>query len=363
MPRTGSTSLQTVLTHLRPELVRHGVLYPEIKPRSVTWDDPNHQAFGETLDGRRPARERAECLESLARTLAGTQADTVILSYEDFAQQQRRFGVPEQLRAILSRHGFAMEVAVVVKAPSEHLNSLYSHRAQMIRELRPFRAFARQSWRSARFDYRALVEPWIAAADGRIRALPLRDRRAAGSLVERFVAATDLTGRIGHLIGADERDRVENRSPGPLAVEASRRLRRLGVHRQAQVHPRQIGRFIDGEAWVRGWDTAPFRGDDPAVLARIDAHFGPANDRFARWVWGAPWASVVRDADPRPPNELAGRPLTPETEAQVACLVDRTLAHHDFRIPLHWWSRLRDAAEAGTVRAAPLVGYRGWRVT
>lgn len=363
MPRTGSTSLQAVLAQLRPHLVRHGVLYPEIKPRSVSWDDPNHQAFGETLDGRRAAHERAECLTALSQVLERTEADTVILSYEDFAQQHRRFGVPQVLRSVLSRHGFAMEVAVVVKAPSEHLNSLYSHRAQLIAETRSFSDFGERMWRSSRFDYDALVEPWLTAAGGRISAIPLRDRRSDAAMVERFIAAIGLEGRIGALIGQNERNLVENRSPGPIAVEASRRLRAARIHRQAEGHPRQIGRFIDERAWARGWDATPFRGNDPALLAHIDAHFGPANDRFAQRVWGKPWADTVKDAGAREPNELAGRPIPPETEAQIAWLIDETMTHHGFRERPDWWCRSLNLVEAGAARVAPKLGYRGWRVT
>ena len=64
MPRTGSTSLQAVLTNLRPQLGALGLLYPELAPPgSPEGADVNHQPLGEALDGRRPARERAASLE------------------------------------------------------------------------------------------------------------------------------------------------------------------------------------------------------------------------------------------------------------------------------------------------------------
>ncbi|KQP61311.1 hypothetical protein [Methylobacterium sp. Leaf108] len=363
MPRTGSTSLQVVLTHLRPHLPARGILYPEIKPRSVAWVSPNHQVLGETFEGRRPAHERAECLALLARTLAETRADTVILSYENFAQYHPRLGVPELLASILSAHGFAMEIAVVVKAPSEQLNSVYSHRAQLIHETRGFRAYAERAWPSGWFDYDALVEPWVAAAQGRITAIPLRDRRSDASLLERVLTGIGLFDRIGDLIGPADHGLVRNRSPGPIAVEASRRLRSLRVHRQTRVHTRAIGHFIDEHAWARGWDPVPFLGDAPDLLRLIDAHYGPTNDRFARRVWGAPWAAVARDATDREPNELAGRPIPAETEEAVAWLMDRTMAHHGFRRPPRWWCQAMNRLEDGATRLAPLVRTRGWRVT
>lgn len=362
MPRTGSTSLQFVLANLRPRLIERGVLYPEVKPASFPWTAPNHQPFGETLDGRRPAHERAECLAQLSDALATTQADTVILSYEDFAQQQRRFGVPETLRAALARHGFAMEVAVVVKAPSEHLNSLYTHRAQLIQERRSFAEFAERYWRSGRFDYHALIEPWLAAAEGRVTALPLRDRRSEAPLIARFIGGLGLDDRIGDLIGAAESTLVDNRSPGPIVVEASRHLRRMRAHRQVSMHPREIGRFMDETAWARGWDATTFRGDAPDVFARVDAHFAQANDRFARAVWGVRWNDVAQDAPARPANELAGRPIPPETAERIETILAKTIAHYGFRTPPGWQAAIANRIDEEATRLARLVGYSRWRV-
>ena len=64
----------------------------------------------------------------------------------------------------------------------------------------------------------------------------------------------------------------------------------------------------------QGLGATPLRCNDPALLMRIDAHFGKANTRFARRVWGEPWAAVVRDAGVREPTESAGKLIAPETE-------------------------------------------------
>lgn len=362
MPRTGSTSLQVVLANLRPRLIERGVLYPEVKPASFPWPAPNHQPFGETLDSRRSAHERAECLAQLSDALAATQADTVILSYEDFAHQQRRFGVPGILRAALARHGFAMEVVVVVKLPSEYLNSLYTLRAQLVRERRSFRDFARAYWRSGRFDYDAMIEPWLAAAEGRVSALPLRDRRCQAPLLTRFIGAMGLEDRIGDLVGAADSTLVDNRSSGPIAVEASRHLRRMRAHRQVSVHPREIGRFVDQAAWAQGWDSATFRGDAPEMFARVDGHFAKVNDRFAQAVWGAPWSAVVQDALPRPANELAGRPIPPEIAERIESVLARTIAHYGLRTPPGWQAAIANRFEEEATRLGRLVGYSRWRV-
>ncbi|WP_375458839.1 hypothetical protein [uncultured Enterovirga sp.] len=362
LPRTGSTTLQELLADLRPKLAESGVCYPVIAPEGSEWSHVNHQPFGETLDGRRPRRERTECLDVLSRRLAETRADTVLLSYEDFSLQQRRFRVPDLLRSELARHGFRMEVLVVVKPQSEHLNSYYTHRAQLIREKRRFGEFARAVWTSQRFDYDYLIEPWVEASGGRVVAIPMRDRRSDAPLLDRIFDGIGLGDQIGNLIGASERATVKNRSSGPLAVEASRRLRRMRVREQARVPPREIGRFLDRFAEARGWDPETFRGDDPVMMRRIDERHAESNDRFGQTVWGRPWQDVVAYAPPRPPNELSTRVIDPEAESRVQTLVSAAIAHHGFKVRPGWWCAAVDLVETGVGRLLPAVGVQGWRV-
>ncbi|KAB1080313.1 hypothetical protein [Methylobacterium soli] len=363
MPRTGSTSLQAVLTNLRPRLGAVGLHYPALAPPgSPDGSDVNHQPLGEALDGRRPARERAASLARLSGVLASTRAETVILSYEDFAVQKPELGIPQIVHDLFQAHGFRMEVAIVVKPQFEQLNSAYAHLAQLVRETRTFRDFARQTWRSGRFDYAALIEPWRRAADGRVTAIPLRDVRSEAPLLGRIVRDLGLEDRLGPLMSAEAERLVTNRSPGPIAVEAARRLRRLRVHTQFRGHSRHIGHVLDNAAWGRGLDPEPFRGDAPDLRSRIEAHAALSNERFARALWGAPWGSVVKPAPARPPNELAGQAISPETEAQIESLMAETIAHFGFRTPAPWQRIPADLAEAAADHLARLTGYSRWRV-
>ena len=148
MPRTGSTSFQEVLAGLRPRLGEAGLLYPELAgPGVPPAANVNHQPLGEALDGRRPRGEGRAALDRLDAALAGTGADTVILSYEDFSVQRAAFGVPEILRAAFARRGFRMEVLMMVKPPFAFLNSAYAHRAQLVREGGSFGDYVRRGQR------------------------------------------------------------------------------------------------------------------------------------------------------------------------------------------------------------------------
>ena len=363
MPRTGSTSFQELLASVRPSLAAAGLDYPDLDPPNFGLGaGVNHQSLGEALDGRRPRSERTASLARLVAALQATRAEIVLLSYEGFSVQRPGLGVPALLRDLFADFGFALEVAMVVKPQAGQLNSAYAHRAQVVHESRTFDEFCRRHARSGRLDYHARLLPWLQAADGRVTAVPLRDARCDKPLLERIVRDLGLAERMQSVLNQGQLRYATNRSPGPISVEASRRLHGLRVHRQFSGHTRLIGHVVDQGAWSRGLDPEPFRGAAPERVARIEAALAPSNARFAAAVWGAPWASVVAAPPTRPPNELAGSPIDPETEAQVEALVEETLQHFAFRRPALWRRAPANALNAGAERLASMVGFARWRV-
>jgi hypothetical protein len=363
MPRTGSTSFQEVLARLRPQLASVGICYPKLAPPgSPEGSDVNHHRLGQALDRRRPAAERRDALARLDTILADTEADTLLLSYEDFAVQRPWWRVPEILAAIFTRHGFAMEAALVVKPQAEQLASAYALRTQVVFEGRTFRGFLRYEGSSGRYDYDARLDPWRRACAGRVAAVPVRDRRSDAPLLRRLIDGLDLGTRLAPLLVPADLEYRTNRSSGPIAVEASRRLYRLGVHRQVTGHPRRLGHFLDDWAWARGLDADRFRGDAPEGLARVAARYAASNTRFAAACWGQSWDAVVESAPAAPPNELAVGPIAPEAEAAVDDLVRAAAAHAAFRAPPAWRQRTAYLLEEVKERLGDVIGYPAWRV-
>ena len=363
MPRTGSTTFQHILARLRPGLAEAGILYPDLTPRSSAHEPHiNHQHFGETLDGRRPRRERAELLRALDALLAGWGGDVVLLSYEDFVQQQRRFAIPALLREAFAKRGFVVEALVVVKPQSEHLNSIYAHRAQLMREREDFTAFAARYERSRRFAYDWLVRPWITACEGRVHAVPVRDRRDGAPLVQRMLASLGIEARVAPLLGEDDLGRVENRSPGPVAVEVSRRLRALGLPGRLRVRPREVMRVVERVARDRGFDQESFRGVDMALRDRLAARYRAENDCFARAVWGRDWADIAAAEPAREVNELARRGIDAATERAIREIREEALRGFEVAPPRPWRDRsfglLRDVSETAQSR----LQLSRWRV-
>jgi hypothetical protein len=303
LPRTGTTSVQHVLTRLRPDLARAGILYPDLTPRSAPEPHLSHQHLGEALDGRRPRREQAELLDSLSRQLTDSAADTVLISYEHLCLVPRWRGIPPLLAAFFERHGFAMEILATIKPQAEILNSAYTWRTQFLREKRWFAAFARAELGSRTLDYAALFEPWRRVCNDRMTVLPLRDPRSTEGLLARFLDAAGLQCARA-LTTVDDLNLVENRSPGPVAVEVCRRLRERGAQRQLGRRSREATRFVEMTCQQRGLDASSFKGVDATLRARIEARWYAANARLAAIAWGEPWSARVANTSETAVNEL-----------------------------------------------------------
>jgi hypothetical protein len=304
LPRTGTTTVQRVLTRLRPELLRAGILYPELTPRSAAEPHLSHQHLGEALDGRRPRRELAELLDSLAQKLTDSDADTVVLSYEHLCLVPPRRGIAGLLARFFERHGFTMEVLATIKPQAEFLNSTYTWRTQFLRDSRGFTAFAHAELGRQTLDFAALFEPWRRACDGRMTVLPLRDPRSDEGLLARFFDAAGL-GRVRGLITPDDLALAENASPGPIAVEVCRRLSMQGARRRLGPRSREATRWVEEDCRQRNLDAASFKGVDAALRQMIEARWHPANARLAAVAWGEPWSARVGRAPDAAINELA----------------------------------------------------------
>ena len=340
-PQTGSVSLPEVLTRLRPDLGAVGLCYTTLPP-------------GDGKSRRPEARHRAG-LACLAAALGETDADTVIVSCEQPPD-------PAILAALFARFGFALEVAIVVRPQAEELAAAYARRIQALAEARSFRGFVRREGFSDRYDHAVLLDPWRRATGDRIHAVPALDRRFPAPLLARLIAELGLTARLDPLLGPGDLFPRALRAPGPFAVEASRRLHALGLPRRADGRGRRLGHLLDNLARARGLDAMPFRGEAKDALAAIEAYHGEANERLAALCWGRNWDSVVARAPGGPANELAGRTLSPDCEAEVAGLVADVAAHAGYHAPPAWLRRIDTFVEDGIGRLTDLIGRPTWRL-
>lgn len=341
MPRTGTTSLQSVLCAHRHELARIGVLYPDLRPRDAAGPHSNHRALGEALDGQRPRAELHELLAALEAALAATDGDVVLLSYAGFSQLSGWHSAPWTLRELFVRHGFQMEIAVTLKAQDRYAQSCYTWRCQYLREPLFFAEALPGILRHRGFRYLGCVRPWAIAAAGRVIAVPVHAQDASGPLIERVLEALALTDRIGALLSPVELLRTDNRSPGPAAIEVARRLRaRFGLPRTVR-QAREITEFVATEARLRGFAPSGFEALDHATSEQVMAQFAADNDRLARSVWGENWSRRVAPV-PRAPVNAFGPGSPPElVDAQLESIAAQVCRQFALPERPRWLSRVR----------------------
>ncbi len=332
-PRTGTSSLQMLLHRHRGDLHRAGVLYPDLTPASAPQPHVSHQHLGETLDGRRPRRERGELIAHLDRALAESRDEVVLLSYESLCLLPPWHRAPGLLCGLFERRGFRPEILMTVRPQAAYLQSQYTWRIQFLREARAFASAFEAELRARRFDYRRGLTAWARAAAWRVHLVPVQDRLSPAPLIARIAAEIGLADRLLPLLTPADLAYRTNASLGPVGVEVSRRLRAEGAG-GAQGPARAVTERIDALAHARGFDGEPFRALDPAMTARVGEVYGRRNDALARRVWGTDWAARVADPAPRVVNELAR--LGPEggREAQVAEILGAIRGEFAGRLPV-----------------------------
>jgi len=127
--------------------------------------------------------------------------------------------------------------------------------------------------------------------------------------------------RFASAVAWKEMRRVENRSPGPVAVEVSRRLRAMRTHAQLAVAPREMMRVVQRLAWQRGYDRQKFNGVGAELCAEMNGYYRDANNRFGNKIWKANWNDIVVPEPPLPVNELVPGQIDPKTEAAIAEII------------------------------------------
>jgi hypothetical protein len=260
----------------------------------------NHQHLRDAMDARRPDELFAQLEDQLR-----DDADIIILSHESLAHRNPQGAMLRRLLDLLKNAGCSTEALAVVKAPAESANSHYTHRKQFLRDCKDFDGYRRQWIARKPLDLAARLLPWQAACNRGLLLLPLH-ASPLEPLIKRVWSAAGILDRAGHLLDTEDLTRLENRSPGPVAIEACRRLAATGFSSSGgNEQARRITRLVEDAARARGADLEAFQGYDEAFYASMEARWAHSNERLANATWGEPWSTRMRAQPLRPLNELA----------------------------------------------------------
>lgn len=292
----------------------------------------------------------------LTDLLARSKAKNLIIFADDFGSTRHDICFPDMMSDLFARFDFTMDVALVVRPQVEQLETAYLERTYEIAESRTFQNFVRRYGFSERYDHIALLSTWRRAAKNRIVVAPYRDCGSHDPIMDRLVQALDLKDQAIHLLSPRHGCHETAQSSGPMAVEASRRLHALGLHRRISGHPRRIGQIINDLARARELDTQKFSGNARDTFATIEAYHGKANEWLAATYWGSSWDTSVARAPRKRPNELADQFVESDAEEAIERIVLWVLAHTKFQPPPHWLRQIDSLVERGIESIGELLG-------
>jgi hypothetical protein len=185
------------------------------------------------------------------------------------------------------------------------------------------------SQRFGRLHYDRIIAPWVRAASGRLLATPVHSASSSDPLLKRLLGLASTDGEGAAKIAASEFQLVENRSPGPIVVEASRRLAASGKAKKLRRPARDVTRFLENRALAYGIDREPFRGVDARSQFGIERAFAAGNERFAKLAWGDPWWRQVARGPAAPTNDLTARPRSKSQDAAICDLLSEAEAEFE----------------------------------
>lgn len=349
MPKAGSTTLQHFLMSQRRRLLAEGLLVPALGSEG----NPGHRALSLSLAAPDGDFEK-RFLPRLQRALKRHRCETLLLSYEGLQNLRPGLRAPERLVEGFGRLGFRVTFVAVVRPQPLFLNSLYCHEVYWFRSAERFGPYAARRLRDSRLDYGRRLAQWIDCPGARFRALPLT-QPGGGSLVERFLEATDLPA-LGPEAAAPP---TRNERAGVRTLELLRRLTRQGARYRLDVRLGATRNWLLAECEARGWQEERFMGLDVGLVESIRERFAAVNQRFAERHFAQDWETIFdRDyaADYRC-NEFDAATADPREETEIDALATEVLA----RFGRPWTEALAGGLRLGLADGRRLVRGLGWR--
>lgn len=333
-PKTGTMSIQAFLSGARRELRKQGILYPapRFPPKAA-----QHNLAWSLLDDP-PARFRRDSLtfDAIASQFARADADVMVLSSEDFVQKVDQSKLARAVEELAEETGASVDVIAFIRAQHAYVNSLYGQRVKFLNEPRRFAEFVKERVDDELLDYGSHLSPWGSSPNLRFIPIPFTKTRLTPDLETSFCEAAGIADRAAGALEAADRKR-RNPSPGPLTVEASRRV-------AAHLRGRAGANGIDYATWVRivrhvqltlgrrsDWNSRPFNGVDNELQEQIEGRFEASNRAFARRYWNADWREVFKESygGDLTPNEFGRAEISAADERALDRVVAVTIKRVD----------------------------------
>jgi hypothetical protein len=284
--KTGTSSIQWFLQENRAELLRRGYFVPESETRHGA-----HHAIVRKLCGQELGEHREPSVAKAIRAIIETRFEAIVISSEALegilihGDRARIFF--DRIREL----NLEPKLVLFPRNQSHWVNSIYSSAVKTFRRSDSFQHFAMAA---AATRYRGLkFSNWIELADAHhieLIARPFTKEIIARGVVPEFL-------QIIGINSSEFRDAQirRNEGAGPFTVSVARKvMRSLGITGnqlkwlQAMRCKAKLAIYLR----ERGLADTGYCGLSNELARRIEAELQPDNDRFAKRVWGRPWAEI-----------------------------------------------------------------------
>jgi len=283
-PKTATSSIQFVLKANRERLLEDGILIP----RSGQTASGSHRHLAFSLAGHPAPREAAAADRKLAREIAASDAETILISSEFLWSILTRKDAAERVIDQLRSMDLDVTLLFYVRNQPQYFNSIFQHDANF-RRRRGFQEFVGGARRNmARYGY----SRWLGFAETHgvpLIVRPFSEEVRKGGVVEDFLAAAGVASLSHYNIAAELR-----RSVGPFTVAVAQSLmRRIG--NRAKLTEQQASdcrHALRSELRRRGIDDHGYCGLTTKLAAEIEQAFSNDNANVAQAAWGMPWQEM-----------------------------------------------------------------------
>ncbi|MFP4297883.1 MAG: hypothetical protein ACLFT0_08505 [Spirulinaceae cyanobacterium] len=276
-PKTGSSSLQSFFNQARPELLNHGILYPQTgRPQAqesywvqrpegkvnITGPMTSHQFLAWTLMTEVEGLTADLCWSQVLDEIQNSDIRGVILSGEAFA----RLPLDSIERIRFNLKNYAVKIILYFRHPFALTLSRYTQNVKMGRYYKSFNCFIRELSDELLYPYTSILERWE-----KVFGRENIEVKELDSFADKFDLERDFLATVGlnpqdfaYLFTKHD---IANRSPSP---EVIRLLCLINKIEHSLGHSRQ---FQAGFQKLRGFMQS---GAKPAaVLGRLSRNLSP----------------------------------------------------------------------------------------
>ena len=316
MPKTGSTSIQRMLSDLAPSLEQLGIHVP------LTARHCGHENLVHAIDDRcRKFRPALGGWRELADELTRCAASRFVLSAEVFVAPWLGARGAVAVAAMAKAADLDVEIIGYVRPQYQYLESSYAQRVKNGRQSARFEAVLDDLVNRPGLNYNRIFQPWRETFGDRLAVYPLEPERMPGGLLAHFLdrlGAGELTAAAAALPRANER-------PGARQLEVLR-LVSAALDNELVDWPVQVSllRALRRDLPAMLVGDAPFSGLSQAQVQAVTRRHAESNARFAREYAVDADGILFRDEDSdavRRPNRTAWEEFGDAERARVARFV------------------------------------------